>query len=85
LKGEIMHPIEALCEEYNVTRYRLAKTAGLRESTLASLIARNNAVDKISVATIYKIAKALDMEMDLLYSKLKKYEENKKNPNPIKD
>lgn len=69
-----LHPIDQLCKEYNLTRYKLSKLSGVAETTLSNLVKRNSSVGRISVDTLHAISIALDTDMDDLYKKLKNFE-----------
>lgn len=73
-----MHPIEQICSEYNITRYKLAKDSTVSEMALLQLIKRNTAVGNIKSDTLFKISLALNLNMTQLYLKLKKFEEIEK-------
>ena len=49
-----------------MTKYRLAKQAGIPHATLSDLCSGKTQIEKCSVETVYKIAKALNVPMELL-------------------
>jgi DNA-binding Xre family transcriptional regulator len=71
-----MHPLQKLCENRSITRYRLAKKSGIYESTITNIIARNTAVKKINLGIIINIAKGLDLSVDCLVEELLSFEKN---------
>ena len=76
-KKHILHPIDYLCKEVGISRYRLAKNMGVGYSTLQSLVSRNSAIDNMNVGTLLKIANAINLTLDETYAKLKSYEQPK--------
>lgn len=69
-----LHPIDELCKEYNLTRYKLSKMSGVAETTLSNLVKRNSSVGRISADTLHAISTALEIDMGDMYKKLKKFE-----------
>lgn len=69
-----MHPIEALCKEYDVTRYWLAKQSGVAETAFTNAITRNSTVDDMRVGTFRKIANALEEDVEIIIKKAYEYE-----------
>ena len=55
-----------LLKQQNMTKYRLAKQAGIPHATLCDLCSGKTQIEKCSVETVYKIAKALNVPMELL-------------------
>ena len=58
--------IEDLLRERNMTRYRLAVTAGIPHATLNDICSGKTRLEKCSAETVYKLAKALGVSMELL-------------------
>lgn len=58
--------IDDLLSQKNMTRYRLAMEAGIPHATLSDICSGKAKLEKCSAETIYKIAKALDISMELL-------------------
>ena len=58
--------IDDLLRERNMTRYRLAVTAGIPHATLNDICSGKARLEKCSAETIYKLAKALGVSMELL-------------------
>ena len=73
-KKHILHPIDCLCKEIGITRYRLAKNMEVSYSTIQSLVSRNSAIDNMDVGTLLKIANAIGLTLDRTYAKLKCYD-----------
>lgn len=65
-----MHPFEKICEEYDISRYRLAQLAGLNEGSLNTAIRRNSDYREMRAKTIINLAKGLGISVDELLSKL---------------
>lgn len=60
--------IDDLLRERNMTRYRLAVTAGIPHATLNDICSGKTRLEKCSAETVYKLAKALGVSMELLTS-----------------
>ena len=60
--------IDDLLQERNMTRYRLAVTAGIPHATLNDICSGKTRLEKCSAETVYKLAKALGVSMELLTS-----------------
>ena len=58
--------IDDLLRERNMTRYRLAITAGIPHATLNDICSGKTRLEKCSAETVYKLAKALGVSMELL-------------------
>ena len=58
--------IDDLLRERNMTRYRLAVTAGIPHATLNDICSGKTRLEKCSAETVYKLAKALGVSMELL-------------------
>ena len=58
--------IDDLLRERNMTRYRLAVTAGNPHATLNDICSGKTRLEKCSAETVYKLAKALGVSMELL-------------------
>ena len=71
-----MHPIEVLCKERNISRYKLAKDSGVAETTLNMMINRNTRFGRMPVENFFNISNSLGLDMNELYAYLKKIEEN---------
>ncbi|HIW93209.1 MAG TPA: helix-turn-helix transcriptional regulator, partial [Candidatus Flavonifractor merdipullorum] len=57
--------IDDLLRERNMTRYRLAVTAGIPHATLNDICSGKTRLEKCSAETVYKLAKALGVSMEL--------------------
>lgn len=55
-----------LLKQKNMTKYQLAVKAGVPHSTLSDICSGKTRIEKCTAETIYKIAKALNMPMELL-------------------
>ena len=58
--------IDDLLRERNMTRYRLAVTAGIPHATLNDICSGKTRLEKCSAETVYKLANALGVSMELL-------------------
>ena len=58
--------IDDLLQERNMTKYRLAVTAGIPHATLNDICSGKTRLEKCSAETVYKLAKALGVSMELL-------------------
>ena len=58
--------VDDLLTKRNMTRYRLALQAGIPHTTLSDICSGKTKLEKCSAETVYKIAKVLDVPMELL-------------------
>ena len=58
--------IEDLLEKRNMTKYRLAVLAGVPHATLNDICSGKTKLEKCSAETVYKIANALGVSMEML-------------------
>ena len=58
--------IEELLVKRNYTKYRLAVQAGIPHATLSDICSGKTRIEKCSAETVYKLAKVLDVPMELL-------------------
>lgn len=58
--------IDTLLKKKGMTKYRLAVEAGIPHATLSDICSGKTKLEKCSAETIYKLAKALDVSMELL-------------------
>lgn len=58
--------IESLLKKRNMTKYRLAVDAGIPHATLNDICSGKTKLEKCSAETVYKLAKALGVSMELL-------------------
>ena len=58
--------IDDLLAKRHMTRYRLAAMAGVPHSTLHDICNGRTKIEKCSAETVYKLAKALNVPMELL-------------------
>ena len=58
--------IEDLLARRHMTKYRLAMRAGIPHATLNDICSGKTRLEKCSAKTVYKLAKALDVSMELL-------------------
>ena len=58
--------IEDLLKKRGMTKYKLAVTAGIPHATLSELCSGKTKLEKCSAETVYKLAKALGISMELL-------------------
>ncbi len=69
-----MHPVDAILQEYNVTRYFFNKTYGFNINRLRNLVIRDTPVDNLQVSIIHAMSQCFNISMDEVYFKLKQYE-----------
>lgn len=58
--------IDDLLAKRNITKYRLALQAGVPHATLNDICSGKTKLEKCSAETVYKLAKALNVSMELL-------------------
>ena len=58
--------LKDLMNRQNMTKYRLAKEAGIPHATLSDICSGKTRLEKCSAETVYKLAKALNVPMELL-------------------
>lgn len=58
--------IEELIVRRKLTKYRLAVQAGIPHSTLSDICSGKTKIEKCSAETVYKLAKVLNVPMELL-------------------
>ena len=60
--------IDDLLKQAHMTKYRLAEQAGIPHATLSDICTGKTKLEKCSAETVYKLAKALGVSMELLTS-----------------
>lgn len=58
--------IDSLLKKKNMTKYRLALSAGIPHATLNDICSGKTRIEKCSAETVYKLAKVLEVPMELL-------------------
>lgn len=58
--------IETLLKKRNMTKYRLAVMSGVPHATLSDICSGKTRLEKCSAETVYKLAQALGVYMELL-------------------
>ena len=58
--------IDTLLEKRHMTKYRLAVEAGIPHATLNDICSGKTKLEKCSAETVYKLAKVLNVSMELL-------------------
>lgn len=58
--------IESLLQKRNMTKYRLSVKSGVPYATLNDICSGKTKLEKCSAETVYKLAKALDVPMEIL-------------------
>ena len=58
--------IQKFMEKKNITRYRLSKDSGIPYTTITDICSGKAQLEKCSAETIYKLAKKLDITMEML-------------------
>ena len=64
--GGVVMIIDDLLEKRGMTKYRLAVQASIPHATLNDICSGKTKLEKCSAETIYKLAKALDVPMEIL-------------------
>ena len=64
--GGVLMIIDDLLEKQGMTRYRLAVQAGIPHATLNDICNGKTRLEKCSAETVYKLAKVLQVPMELL-------------------
>lgn len=72
-----MHPVDAILQEYNVTRYSFNKTFNFNKNRISNIALRNTPVDSLPVDLIKAMSQHFNISMDDVYAKLKAYESSK--------
>ncbi len=72
-----MHPVDAILQEYNVTRYSFNKTFNFNKNRISNIALRNTPVNSLPVDIIKAMSQHFNISMDEVYSKLKAYESSK--------
>jgi len=65
--------INELLEQKNMTKYRLAKTSGVPQTTIIDICSGKAKIEKCSADTLYKIAKTLEVSMETLLDTAMEY------------
>ena len=58
--------INQIIKQNGITKYRLAKESGVPNATLSELCAGKTKIEKCSAETLYKLAKVLNVPMEML-------------------
>ena len=58
--------INKLLEKQNITKYRLSKISEVPHTTINDICNNRVSIEKCSAETLYKLAKALDVPMEVL-------------------
>lgn len=58
--------IDELLDKCNMTKYRLAVQSGIPHATLSDICSGKTRLEKCSAETVYKLAKVLNVSMELL-------------------
>ncbi len=67
IREEVIHMIlDELLKNRGMTKYRLAVDAGIPHATLNDIFSGKTKLEKFSAETIYRLAKALGVSMELL-------------------
>lgn len=73
-----MHPVDAILQEYNITRYSFNKMFNFNKNRISNIAIRNTPVDSIPIDLLHALSQCFNISMDEAYSKLKKYEVSSK-------
>ena len=72
--GEVITvDINALLQERNLTKYKLAKLSGVPNMTVTDICNGKTRIEKCSGETLYKLAKTLEVPMELLLADAMEY------------
>ena len=70
--------IDAILEQQNMTKYRLAKESGLPHATISDICSGKAQIEKCSAETLYKIAKVLHVTIeDLIRDRMEPAKEHR--------
>ncbi len=69
-----MHPIDAVLQEFKVTRYSFCKTFNFNKNRISNIAIRNTPVDSLPVDLLHALSQCFNISMDEVYLKLKAYE-----------
>ena len=58
--------INDLLKAKNMTKYRLSKESGVPQTTILDICSERTSVEKCSAGTLYRLAKTLDVPMEIL-------------------
>ncbi len=58
--------ITELLDKKHMTRYRLSKESGVPQATISDICSGKASIEKCTAGTVYKLAKALDVDMETL-------------------
>ena len=73
VEGELLMNINELLEQKNITKYKLSKISGVPQTTIIDICSGKAKIEKCSADTLYKIAKALDISMEMLIEESMEY------------
>jgi len=68
--------INELIKQKSITKYRLAKTSNVPHTTILDICNGKTKIEKCSVDTLYKIAKALDVSIETLIEEKMEHRSN---------
>lgn len=68
--------INDLLKEKGVSKYRLSKESGVPQTTILDICSGKTDIEKCSAGTLYRIAKALDVPMEILIEPVAKKDKN---------
>lgn len=70
--------INAMLDQKNMTRYRLAKESGVPHATISDICSGKAQIEKCSAETLYRIAKVLSVSIeDLIRDRMEKPQEHR--------
>lgn len=70
--------INAMLDQQNMTKYRLAKESGIPHATISDICSGKAQIEKCSVETLYKIAKVLSVSIeDLIRDRMEAPQEHR--------
>ncbi len=77
--------INDILKEKGMTKYRLSKLSGVPHATLNDLCSGKSCIEKCSAETLYKIAKALQVSMEILIEHAMIDKEEKKEVQMVRE
>ena len=69
----IIMNINTLLEQRGLTKYKLAKLSGVPQMTVSDICSGKTRIEKCSGATLYKLAKTLDVQIEMLLAGTMEY------------
>lgn len=71
--------IDDLLRDAKMSQYKLSKESGVAQATISDICSRKTTMKKCAAGTLYRIAKTLNVTVDLLLEADEQAKENDKN------